>query len=70
MKGARLPFSNSPEWGSMTCVSFGLPLEDGYWQGEVEARYVASALIEFTRGKGEIDSGVLTCSAMFQGESV
>jgi hypothetical protein len=53
----------------MTCVSFGLPVEDWYWQGEVEARVVASAPIEFTRGKGEIDSGALTY-AMFQGESV
>jgi hypothetical protein len=69
-EGCEATIANSPEGSSMTCVSFGLPVEDGYWQGEAEARVVASAPIEFTRGKGEIDSGVLTYSAMFQGASV
>ena len=68
--GCEGTISNSLEWGSLTCVGFGLPVRDWFWQAEVEARVVASAPIEFTRGKGEIDGGVLTCSAMFQGESV
>jgi hypothetical protein len=54
----------------MTCVSFGLPVKDWYWQGEVEARVVASAPIEFTRGKGEIDSGVLAYLPCSKGKGV
>jgi hypothetical protein len=45
----------------MTCVGYGLPVED-WLERRGRGLVVASAPIEFTRGKGEIDGGVLICS--------
>jgi hypothetical protein len=46
----------------MTCVGYGLPVEDWLLERRGRGLVVASAPIEFTRGKGEIDGGVLICS--------